>query len=77
MFNAEYHQVFKDSSFIADLGYTEGYKKSATKTPGSKSHFFSKFIKNFKLNNESENKLSVSLQRVSDDKYLKLYKLKI
>ena len=55
----------------------KGYNNtSATKTEGSKSHFFSKFVKNFKGKNESENTLSLSLQTVSNDKYLKLYKLK-
>ena len=77
LFIAEYHQAFKDSSFIADFGYTEGYNKtSAKKTEGAKSHFFSKFVKNFRGKNESENTLSLSLQSVSNDKYLKLYKLK-
>ena len=49
-----YHQAFSNSSFIADFGFTEGYKKtSSTKTEGSKS-FFSKFVKNFKGNTGSE-----------------------
>ena len=77
LFTGEYHQAFRNSSFIADFGYTEGYNNiSATKTEGSKSHFFSKFVKNFKGENESENSISLSLQTVSNDKYLKLYKLK-
>ena len=77
LFTGEYHQAFRSSNFIADFGYTEGYNNtSATKTEGAKSHFFSKFVKNFKGKNESENTLSLSLQTVSNDKYLKLYKLK-
>ena len=77
LFIGEYHQAFKNSSFIADFGYTEGYNEtSATKTEGSKSHFFSKFVKNFKGERDSENTISFSLQTVSNDKYLKLYKLK-
>ena len=44
----EYHQVFKNTNFLTDFGYTEGYKKtSKTKKPGNKSHFFS-FIKTLK-----------------------------
>ncbi len=75
LFTGEYHQAFKNSSFIADFGFTEGYKNtSATKTSGSKSHFFSRFVKNFKGKNDSENTLSLSFQNVSNDKYLKLYK---
>ena len=63
--------------FIADFGFTEGYNETnATKTEGAKSHIFSKFVKNFKGKNQSENTLSLNLQSVSNDKYLKLYKLK-
>ena len=77
LFVGEYHQAFKNSSLIADFGFTEGYNQtSAAKTEGAKSHFFSKFVKNFKGKNDSANSLSVSLQSVSNDKYLKLYKLK-
>ena len=36
---------------------------------------FSKFVKNFSSKNDSENTLSLSLQNVSNNKYLKLYKL--
>ena len=46
------------------------------KKPGKKTHFFSKYIKNFKGENESDNNLEVSVQTVSNDKYLKLYKIK-
>ena len=27
----EYHQAFKNSNFLADFGYTEGYKKTSAK----------------------------------------------
>ena len=75
MFLTEYHQVFKNSNLLADIGFTEGYKKeSLKKKKGDKSHFFSKFTKNF-VNNNSENLLNLTVQNVSDDKYLKLYKI--
>ena len=73
----EYHQVFKNSSFLADFGFTEGYKKtSVTKKSGNKSHIFTKFVKNFSGRDGSDNSLNVSVQNVSNDKYLKLYKIK-
>ena len=76
LFMGEYHQAFKNSNFMADFGFTKGYKKtSSTKKGGDKSHFFSKFDKNFKGKNNSDNNLSVSIQDVSNDKYLKLYKI--
>jgi LPS-assembly protein len=77
LFLSEYHQAFKDANLMTDIGYTEGYKKiTATKKSGNKSHFFSKFIKNYSGKNNSENSLAVSFQNVSDDKYLKLHKIK-
>ena len=76
LFLGEYHQVFKNSNLFTDFGYTEGYNQtSTTKKPGQKSHFFSKFIKNFKGKNNSNNELEINIQDVSNDKYLKLYKI--
>ncbi len=76
LFLGEYHQAFNKASLLTDFGYTKGYKKSnAKKKAGSKSHIFAKFIKNFDINNNTENTLSLSIQNVSDDKYLKLYKI--
>ena len=73
----EYHQAFLRSNFLADFGFTEGYKKtSKTKKSGDKSHFFSRLVKNFKGNDGSDNTLNILAQHVSNDKYLKLYKIK-
>ena len=77
IFFGEYHQAFKNSNFLADFGYTEGYKKtSATKKAGDKSHFFSKFTKNFSDQEDFESTLNITTQNVSNRKYLKLYKIK-
>ncbi len=77
LFLGAYHQAFKNSNLLVDFGYTEGYKKaSPSKRTGDKSHFFSKFIKNFEGKNNSNNSFSLSVQNVSNDKYLKLYKIK-
>ena len=76
LFLGEYHQAFLNSSLLTEFGYTEGYKKtSATKRSGEKSHFFAKFVKNFTNNSDYENTLEINLQEVSNDKYLKLYKI--
>ncbi len=73
----QYNQAFKNSNFLADFGYTQGYKKtSKTKKPGEKSHFFSKFSKNFTSKDGSLNSLVINTQETSNDKYLKLYKIK-
>ena len=76
LFLGEYHQAFKNSNLLADFGFTEGYKKtSSTKKKGDKSHFFGKFVKNFDNYLDSENTIDITLQEVSNDKYLKLYKI--
>ena len=73
----EYHQAFMNSNFLADFGFTEGYKETTTtKKAGEKSHFFSKFVKNFTGEGGSKKSFSLSIQDVSNDKYLKLYKIK-
>tara|TARA_B100000959_G_scaffold7230_1_gene7379 strand:+ start:2705 stop:5017 length:2313 start_codon:yes stop_codon:yes gene_type:complete len=77
LFLGEYRHAFEKSNLILDFGYTEGYKKtSAIKKSGEKSHLFSKYIKNFKGKNNSDNSIEITLQDVSNDKYLKLYKIK-
>lgn len=76
LFIGEYHQAFKNSNLLTDFGFTEGYKKTnSKKRKGDRSHFFSKFVKNFKTIDENENTFEINLQNVSDDKYLKLYKV--
>lgn len=76
LFLGEFHQAFKNSSLLADFGYTKGYKnQTAKKKKGDKSHFFGEFFTNFRGKNNSENSLKVLVQNVSNDKYLKLYKI--
>ena len=72
----EYQQAFKNSSLLTDFGYTKGYKKTgAKKTLGDKNHFFSEFIKSFNFSKEAESELKIITQDISNDKYLKLYKI--
>jgi len=76
LFLGEYRQAFEMSNLILDFGYTEGYKKTnATKVAGDKSHYFLKYVKNFIGKDNSSNNLQLSLQEVSNDKYLKLYRI--
>ena len=76
LFLGEYHQAFKNSNLLTDFGYTEGYKKtSLSKKSGEKSHLFAKFTKNFTDEKNYDNTLEINLQNISNDKYLKLYKI--
>ena len=77
LFLGQYRQAFKDSDLNLDFGYTDGYKKNtATKASGDKSHLFTNFVKNFKFKNDSKGSLKIKTQTVSNDKYLKLYRIK-
>ncbi len=77
LFLGEYRQAYNRANLILDFGYTEGYNNtSSTKIPGSKSHIFSSFVKNFKGKNNSKNVLQLKTQNISQDKYLKLYRIK-
>ena len=76
LFLGEYNQALLNGSFLADFGFTEGYKRnSPSKTAGNKSHFFTKFSKNFINDNGVEKSFNMVVQDVSNDKYLKLYKI--
>ncbi len=76
LFIGEYRQAFKNSNLTLDMGYTQGYKNtSASKKSGNKSHFFSNFVSSFKGKNDSENIFKLKTQHVSNDKYLKLYRI--
>ena len=77
LFLGEYHQAFKNADFKTEFGYSEGYKKlSSTKTEGSKSHLFSRFIKDFKIFDDSNARLSIQTENVTNDDYLETYKIK-
>ena len=76
LYLAEYRQDFAKSSFITDVGYTEGYKKKTnSKTPGSRSHFFSKFYTTFIQETDQSSDLEINLQHVSNSTYPKVNKL--
>ena len=77
LFSGEYRQAYKQSDLIMNFGFTEGYKNTSnTKKSGNKSHFFSQFVKKFKGKKGSDNEFKLSLQKTSNKKYLKLYKIK-
>ena len=69
----EYRQENKNSSHIADFSVASSDYLSSKNT--TKSHFFSN--SNFKLNNSffDENNIEINLQNVTNDEYLKVYKI--
>ncbi len=69
----EFRLQNKNSSFIADLSITEGYKSKTNKDKNSITHLFSKYNSDFNLENFSESSLEISLQKVNNDTYLKIF----
>ena len=66
---SEFRQVNKSSSHIIDLSFLNDEKIK-------KSHFFYKGSKKLDLDNFDDSNLTVKIENVSDDTYLKTYKLK-
>ena len=71
---AEYRQDFSKSFLVVDSGFTQGYKKKDNKkSPGNRAHFFSKFNMSFFDEQEKTSTLEVTVEKVSNDTYLKIY----
>ena len=76
LYLVEYRQDFAKSSLIVDAGYTEGYKKkSNNKTPGSRTHFFTRFYNSIIEEDDTSSDIEINLQHVSNSTYPKINKL--
>ena len=76
LYLAEYRQDFAKSSLIVDTGYTEGYsKKTNEKSPGTRTHIFTKFYKSLFEDFNTSSDIEVNLQHVSNSTYPKVNKL--
>ena len=73
MFQNEYRQENENSSFIADFGYTKGYKSKLSNNRNSMSHLFSKLDIDLGFNNFSNSKLDVFFEKVSMDTFLSVF----
>ena len=71
MFQNEYRQENQMSSFIADFGFTKGYKSSLGGNRNSMSHLFSKYDLDLNLDQFENSKLNLFLEKV---KYGYLFK---
>ena len=66
-FQNEYRQANKNSEFIADFGFVNGYKNN------NRSHLFANYDLDLKLDNFIDSKLFVQVEQVSNDTYLKVF----
>ena len=73
MSQTEYRQKNKYSSLIADFGFVNNYESSTNKTKKNLYHLFSSYDLDLDLNNYNSSELSMTIQRVSNDTYLKIF----
>ncbi len=70
LLQSEFRQKNKDSNHIADLS------QFISENENSKGHLFYNFFKNYKNETFDEIDLNINLEQVSDETYLKAYKIK-
>ena len=73
MLQNEFRQENKESSFIADFGFVNNFKSSEINKKKNISHLFANFKKNIELDNFLKSDLSIFIQRVTKDTYLKIF----
>ncbi len=77
MFQNEYRQENKNSSFIADFSYLKGYQSKFSgndySNRNSISHLFSKLNLDLELKDFATSKLEFFLEKVNNDTYLKVF----
>lgn len=73
MFQNEYRQQNKRSFFIADFNITDGYKSKKEGEKNTLTHLFSKFESDLDFENFIESSLNISVQKVNNDTYLKIF----
>ena len=74
MVQNEFRKIFKNSYLEADFGHTRNYQSSTENNKKKNiSHLFSKFNHNLNLENFISSKLFLSIQKVTNDTYLKVF----
>ena len=74
MVQNEFRKIFKNSYFEADFGHIRNYESSTENNKKKNiSHLFSKFNHNLNLDNFISSKLFLSIQKVTNDTYLKIF----
>ena len=73
MSHSEYRQINKNSKLIADFGFVKNYKSTTSERKKNLSHFFGQYDLDLELDNFNSSDLSIFVQRVSNDNYLKIF----
>ena len=73
MFQNEFRVKNKNSSGIIDFAYVDGYQSSLSNKKNSLSHIFAEFDADLEWQNFTQSDLFISLKKVSNDTYLKIF----
>jgi len=73
MFQNEFRVKNKNSAATIDFAYVDGYQSSTSTKKNSLNHIFAKFDADLAWENFSQSDLFVSLKKVSNDTYLKIF----
>ena len=73
MFQNEYRQQNKNSFLITDFNITDGYKSKTSNKENTLIHFFGKYDADLDFDNFVESSLNISVQKVNNDTYLKIF----
>ena len=73
MFQNEYRQQNKNSFFITDFNLIDGYKSKTTNKKNTLIHLFTRYDVDLDFNNFVESSLNISVQKVNNDTYLKIF----
>ena len=73
MFQNEFRIKNKNSSAIIDFAYVDGYQSSLSNKKNSLSHIFGKFDADLAWENFNQSDLFLSIKKVSNDTYLKIF----
>ena len=73
MLTAEYRSINENNKIYADVGFVNGYKSSTTNKTNNLSHYFLNIDKDLNLENHNSSNIKLSLKKVSNDNYLKIF----
>ncbi len=73
MFQNEYRQKNKNSFFISDFNIVDGYESKKSNKKNTLTHLFSKYELNLDFEDFIESSLNISVQKVNNDTYLKIF----
>ena len=73
MLSTEYRSINQNSKIMADVGFVNGYKSITTNKKNSLSHYFIDIDNDLNLEKFNSSDLKLSLRKVTNDTYLKIF----